>query len=242
MELEDKDHGDIALAKPKGGKKGDARKRGRPKNAVGLKTTILDHAEIAFADGGYAGTSTRDIAERAGVNQGLIRYYFESKELLFDEVFRRRGGVLSGNRHVMLDRLLEANREPSVEDILRSYLQPQWDMKYSGEAGAAFVRLQARLHAEPEEHALRLRREVYDASVRRYVDALAAALPHLSRKTISLRMSFLVGTYLFMLSDLGRIEDMTEGRIRNLSKNEMLDNLVVFLSAGMRAAAPPETT
>jgi len=222
----------------KGEKKKPARQPGRPKNNGKLKEKILDAAEIAFAERGYTGISVRDIAERAGVNQGLIRYYFDTKEQLFDEVYKRRGGLLSGHRHVLLDRLLESGQPLQVKDIIRAYLQPQWDLKHSGESGAAFARLQSRLHSEAEEHALRLRKEVYDASVRRYVDVLAQAIPHLPRRTIGLRMSFLVGTYMFMLNDLGRIEDLTEGKIHHLSKDEMLDNIVAFLAAGMESDQP----
>lgn len=214
------------------------RKPGRPKGDDDLRDKILDEAGLAFAEAGFAGARTRDIAAGAGVNQGLIRYYFGSKEQLFEQVFRRYGGLISGNRHVLLDRLLAQPTPYSVEDVIRAYLQPQWDMKYSGPNGAAFVRLQARLHAEPENQALQLRREVYDASVKRYVDTLAPLLPHLGRDLLSLRMSFLIGTYMFMLNDLGRIEDLTEGSITGLGKDEMLDNLVAFLSAGLRAPAP----
>ncbi|WP_299847523.1 TetR/AcrR family transcriptional regulator [uncultured Paracoccus sp.] len=213
------------------------RKPGRPKGDEDLRDRILDEAGLAFAEAGFAGARTRDIAARAGVNQGLIRYYFGSKEQLFEQVFRRYGGVLSGNRHVLLDRLLASDQPMDVESVIRAYLQPQWDMKHSGPNGAAFVRLQARLHAEPEQQALQLRHEVYDASVKRYIDALETLLPQLTRAKISLRMSFLVGTYMFMLNDLGRIEDLTEGQITALGKEEMLDNLVTFLSAGMRAPA-----
>lgn len=215
-----------------------SRKRGRPKSGTDLRDVLLDHAEIVFAEEGFSGTKTREIAARAGVNQSLIRYYFTSKEALFDEVYRRRGMVISGSRHVLLDRVLDGQQPPTVESVIRAYLQPQWDMKYSGPSGAAFVRLQARLHAEPEEHALRLRREVYDASVRRYIDALSALLPDIPRDTISLRMAFLVGTYLFMLNDLGRLGDLTEGHITALGKEEMLDHLVAFLVAGMKAPLP----
>ena len=229
----------VPIAKAVKGEKGKpGRKPGRPKSNGKLKEKILDAAEIAFAEGGYTGISVRDIAERAGVNQGLIRYYFDTKEQLFDEVYKRRGGLLSGHRHVLLDRLLESGQPLQVKDIIRAYLQPQWDLKHSGEAGAAFARLQSRLHSEPEEHALRLRKEVYDASVKRYVDALAQVLPQIPRRTIGLRMSFLVGTYMFMLNDLGRIEDLTEGKIHHLSKEEMLDNMVAFLAAGMQADQP----
>ncbi len=214
------------------------RKPGRPREGNDLRDQILDSAELHFAENGFAGAALRDIAAGAGVNQALIRYYFGTKEDLFKEVFRRRGGALSGQRHVLLDRLLAEKSAPSVEEIVQAYLYPQWDMKYSGPNGAAFVRLQARLHAEPEETALQLRREVYDASVKRYIAALEEALPGIPRDLISIRMAFLVGTYLFMLNDLGRLGDMTEGQLSDIGKEPMLNNLVAFLSAGLRAPAP----
>lgn len=223
------------------GKRSKPRGPGRPARdeqagaAPDLKDQILDHAELAFAEAGFEGANLRDIAARAGVNQGLIRYYFGSKVDLFDECFRRRGGVLAGHRHVNLDRLLEFTETPMVEDVVFAYLKPQWDMKYSGPNGAAFVAMQARLHAEPEEHALRLRREVYDASVKRYIAVLSRILPHVPKDIISVRMAFLVGAYLFMLNDLGRIGDLTEGHLTAFGKDEMLDHLVRFLSAGLRA-------
>ncbi|SCX31959.1 DNA-binding transcriptional repressor AcrR [Agrobacterium sp. DSM 25558] len=217
------------------------RRPGRPSKADVLGATpdlrdkILDHAELVFAEMGFEGANLREIAARAGVNQGLIRYYFGAKVDLFDECFKRRGSLLAGYRHVNLDRLLEITETPGVEDIIYAYLKPQWDMKYSGPNGAAFVAMQARLHAEPEEHALRLRREVYDASVKRYVVALSHALPDVPKDIISVRMAFLVGAYLFMLNDLGRIGDLTEGHLMAFGKDEMLEQLVRFLAAGIRA-------
>ncbi|MFV0243584.1 MAG: TetR/AcrR family transcriptional regulator [Qingshengfaniella sp.] len=215
----------------------DANRRGpgRPKQDTALRDVILDKAELAFAEAGFEGTKVRDIAQRAGVNQALIRYYFGSKSDLFDEVFRRRGGIMASNRQANLDHLLATRDNPTVEEVLRAYLAPQWDMKYSGESGAAFVRMQARLHAEPEERALRLRSEVYDPSVLRYIATLSRILPEIPGEIISTRMAFLVGTYLFMLNDLGRLGDLTEGRLSAFGKDDLLDQLICFLSAGMRA-------
>ena len=216
----------------------EKRKPGRPRDGGELRDVILDSAEAAFADHGFAGARMRDVAAAAGVNQALIRYYFGSKEDLFDEVFRRRGSVISGRRHVLLDQLQAGSGKPDAQALIRAYLRPQWEMKHSGPGGAAFVRLQARLHAEPEEHALRLRREVYDASARRYILALAEAFPELPREVISIRMAFLVGTYLFMLNDLGRLGDMTDGQLYEMGKEPMLDHLVSFLTAGLKAPVP----
>ena len=41
---------------------------------------ILDAAERLLVDVGYAGITTRRLAERAGVNQALVHYYFGSME------------------------------------------------------------------------------------------------------------------------------------------------------------------
>lgn len=54
---------------------------------------LLDAALEAFAENGFQGTSTRDIAERAGVHHPLITYHFKNKEQLWraaaDRVFSR---------------------------------------------------------------------------------------------------------------------------------------------------------
>jgi Transcriptional regulator len=214
------------------------RKPGRPKEGVDLRDVILDKAELIFSEVGFNGAKVRDIASGAGVNQALVRYYFGSKQDLFDEVVRRRGAVISGARHVLLDQILASGETPTVEQIVKNYLRPQWDMKYSGPHGAAFVRLQSRLHAELDEHALHLRSEVYDASVKRYIAVLCDVLPEIPRDVISIRMAFLVGTYMFMLNDLGRLNDLTDGQIGEVGQGAMLDHLTVFLSAGLCAPLP----
>ncbi|MEN9063533.1 TetR/AcrR family transcriptional regulator [Ponticoccus litoralis] len=213
------------------------RKPGRPKetDSTDLRDRILDAAELEFADHGYNGARMRDIAARAGVNLALIGYYNGSKGALFEEVVRRKGARIAAARHANLDALLARTPSPRLREIVRAYLQPQWDMKESGPPGAAFVRLQARLHAEPEARALRLRREIYDPAAKRYIAVLAVALPHLSLEEVSLRMAFLVGTYLFMLNDLGRVGDLSDGQITALGKDALLDHLQRFLSAGLRA-------
>ena len=216
----------------------ETRKRrgpGRPKDDQAVREVILDKAELAFAEHGFAGTKVRDIARAADVNQNMIRYYFGTKDELFDAVYRRHGGVISRARHELLDGLLADDGRPTVPQLIHAYLKPQWDMKYSGPGGAAFVRLQARLHAEPAEYALRLRREVYDDSLRRYIQALSEALPGIPREVISVRMAFLVGTYMFMLNDLGRLNDLTDGQIGEPGRDEMLRQLVLFLTSGLTA-------
>ncbi len=55
-------------------------------NAAGTRERILRVAERFFAERGYEGTSTRMIAEEAGVNKAMIFYYFRNKEDLYFQV------------------------------------------------------------------------------------------------------------------------------------------------------------
>jgi AcrR family transcriptional regulator len=50
---------------------------------------LLDAAERLLVDVGYAGITTRRLAEEAGVNNGLVHYYFGSIENLLVRVLER---------------------------------------------------------------------------------------------------------------------------------------------------------
>ncbi len=60
---------------------------------------LLGAAIEAFSENGFNGTSTRDIAERAGVHHPLITYHFKNKEQLWqaaaDKVFKKFGAQLA---------------------------------------------------------------------------------------------------------------------------------------------------
>ena len=55
---------------------------------TGTEQMIKDTAkQIFFAEGKFNAT-TQDIAEAAGVSRTVINYYFRSKDILFQQVFR----------------------------------------------------------------------------------------------------------------------------------------------------------
>ena len=49
---------------------------------------VIDAAAAVFAEKGYHGASTRDIAERLRMQQGSLYYYFPSKDAALEEVCR----------------------------------------------------------------------------------------------------------------------------------------------------------
>jgi AcrR family transcriptional regulator len=62
-----------------------------PKTAAraAAEEALLDAAERLLADAGYAAVTTRRLAEEAGVNHGLVHYYFGSNENLLMRALER---------------------------------------------------------------------------------------------------------------------------------------------------------
>ena len=72
------------------GSKKPARKQ--QQRSIVTQQKLLDAAIEAFSESGFKGTSTRDIADRAGVHHPLITYHFKNKDQLWraaaDRIFR----------------------------------------------------------------------------------------------------------------------------------------------------------
>lgn len=66
----------------------------RAQQAAETRGLILDAAQAAFAAQGYAGTTMRRLAERAGVSQALLHHHFGTKRALRDAVRARLLGEL----------------------------------------------------------------------------------------------------------------------------------------------------
>ncbi len=67
---------------------------------------LLDAAERVLVDAGYAAITTRRLAEEAGVNHGLVHYYFGSIENLLVRTLER-----------FTERLIERQRELYASDL-----------------------------------------------------------------------------------------------------------------------------
>ncbi len=60
--------------------------RRKQQRSIDTRLNILEAALAEFAEKGYSGASTRNIAERAGLQHPLITYHFRTKETLWRAV------------------------------------------------------------------------------------------------------------------------------------------------------------
>src|SRR5437773_9005730 len=105
-------------------------------SAAERRDAILDAAQIEFADSGFAGTSTEDIARRAGISQPyLFRLFGTKKELFKASVARCLRETLE-----MFQRAAEGKRgEAALKAIGQAYM----DEMLTGDR----VRLRAQMQA-----------------------------------------------------------------------------------------------
>lgn len=97
--------------------------RKQQQRSIKTKQKLLDAAIEAFSENGFKGTSTRDIAERAGVHHPLITYHFRNKEELWraaaDRIFSRFNASMSEALQTNLDQ----GPRTRMASLIRTYVR-----------------------------------------------------------------------------------------------------------------------
>ena len=105
-------------------------------SAAERRDTILDAAQIEFAERGFAGTSTEDIARRAGISQPYLFRLFGTKK----ELFKASAARCLRETLEMFQRAAEGKRgEEALKAIGQAYLDEM--------LGGDRVRLRAQMQA-----------------------------------------------------------------------------------------------
>lgn len=200
---------------------------------------ILDAAEIEFAESGLAATSLRAVTARADVNLASVHYHFGSKDGLVRALFARRLGPLNEQRLALLDRAESEAGEgsPELERIVEAFVGPTLGLRAS-EGGERFPTLMGRLFAEAGELAASIYDEQLSTVAARFIGALQRALPELPLPDLLWRAHWLVGAMAHTLACGSKLAVMSRGACGGESPEEVLQRMVPFLVAGLRAPAP----
>jgi len=116
-------------------------------NTSGTREAILIAALEAFSEKGFDGASTRDIATRAGVNHGLIRYYFGSKPELWKKAVDRAFSQLRTLLDAAMDDAALLGDQERLRLMIRNFV------RFAGH-NPEFIRL---MHEEGKRRGPRMR-------------------------------------------------------------------------------------
>lgn len=227
-----------------------SRKADAPKEASALtRATLLDSAELLFAEKGIDATSLREITKSAQANLSAVNYHFGSKEGLVQAVFFRRLAPLNERR---LDRLTVAEKAaagqaPPLEAILDAFIRPTVEELYCGESAKSFLRLMGRCFQEPNARLEAFLVEVFAEVVGRFNRAFLSALPAMPQDELFWRTSFMFGSLHHSLDTWSRFDGCPFSTMRGMPTAARLDGdqliqwLTSYSAAGMRSqiARPP---
>ena len=194
------------------------------------KSRILDAAEKLFGLKGFDSTSLRDITAEAQVNLAAVNYHFQSKDALIDAVIARRMEPVNRRRLEMLD---NAGPNPTVEQILASFLQPVLELKTE-----AVIPLVGRILSEPNQFFERLYKKHLQHIARRFHQELAKALPDLPPAERQWRLCFAAGVMTQILSWSHVLPEISGGLCDVSDREALVERAIAFLAAGFRTPAP----
>lgn len=209
-----------------------------PGKAAGdTRSRILDAGERLFMEHGFDGTSMRMITSQAGVNLAAVNYHFGTKELLIQEVFRRRLTHLNQSRLAALDQLeAEAAGAPiKPSRIVDAFFGTALRMAADVEGGGhTFMCLLGRTYTEPNEFVRQFLAEEYAECVERFLAALYRALPEVDRNEILWRFHFMMGAMSYAIAGTDALQ-LATGKFDDENPSRLAPRLMSFLLGGLRA-------
>jgi AcrR family transcriptional regulator len=207
-----------------------------PDRDAATKAAILVAAERLFALHGFQSVSVRDITADAGVNLASVNYHFGSKDALLFEIFRRRTAELNRERARMLHEAADRHGgRPPVRAILTALFAPP--LRWSSPDHERRIAVQFMIRARSE--GTEAMREVLTTDVshlRRFADALIAAVPGLAPEEIYWRLHFALGMlHNNRFAEFDRLHVLSEGVTRESDTEALLRRMVDFAEAGFLA-------
>jgi AcrR family transcriptional regulator len=195
--------------------------------AESTRERLLNIAEQRFGEGGYEGTSLRAITVAAAANIAAVNYHFGSKEALLRAAVARAMAPVNIERRRRLDQL-EAEGKPTVEQLIRAFIEPGLDVILRRERGPVVARFIGRVAFDPSRRIRELYSAEADPVEARYLTALQAALPQVPPESVAFG-------YLNMLGLLAMHQSQALSRAPGTEQVEdpgrLAENLIAFLVA-----------
>ncbi|MCF6279715.1 MAG: TetR/AcrR family transcriptional regulator [Flavobacteriaceae bacterium] len=82
---------------------------------INTEKQILDAAKKVFQIKGMNGARMQEIADKAKINKAMLHYYYRSKDLLFEAVFKNAFALLAPQLNAIL------NDDSSIEEKVRNF-------------------------------------------------------------------------------------------------------------------------
>jgi AcrR family transcriptional regulator len=194
---------------------------------------LLDEAQRLFAERGYEGTSLRALADAASANIAAVNYHFRSKEGLVRAVVARAMEPVNAERDQRLRTLQAEGGRPSVEQIVRAFVEPAMDLaSHHGARGPAVAKFLGRVLFDPSPRIRQLFADQVDPVEGRYLDALRDATDGQDTSTVVFGYTSMIGMVaLHQAAAFGAIR--WRGGHAEPGSPDDRERLIAFVTAGL---------
>eukprot|EP00003_Mantamonas_plastica_P030135 TRINITY_DN7348_c0_g1_i1.p1 TRINITY_DN7348_c0_g1~~TRINITY_DN7348_c0_g1_i1.p1 ORF type:complete len:235 (+),score=8.28 TRINITY_DN7348_c0_g1_i1:54-758(+) len=200
------------------------------------KQRILDASERLFATSSFAAVSLREIAKAASVGVATVNYHLGSKDDLLKAVFLRRSIELNKERVALLaehERTSDGSAIP-LKGIMKALLLPGIRWSFDQGQRGLFIQFMIRCQLDPSSPLY----ELFYRDVRhlqRFVPHLRKTLPELDEADIHWRLHFALGALHYTITDLKRLDQVSDGLCNTNNMDEAVNRIVSFCEAAFRA-------
>jgi AcrR family transcriptional regulator len=210
--------------------------------AKDVRNRLLDVAEKLFSERGFADTSVRDITAEANCNVAAVNYHFGSKEKLYTDVWRHNLLLLRDNQITSIEKvMLENQGTPRLEDLLKSFAETFIGSLVDETKSTRLLKLMMRemldRHLPPDMFA----DEVIKPTLGAMQKALLKTCPGLQESQTALIVFSIVGQLIHAVRIRTMFGQSNRDDLLIFNLSEMVDHIIKFSAAGIRACAGEKT-
>jgi AcrR family transcriptional regulator len=207
---------------------------------IGEKTVqdrLIETGEELFCRRGFNETSVRDIAAAAGCNVASVNYYFGGKDNLYLEIWRRRLASMRETRLAGIEKVMSAGGQPQLENLLKSYANSFLEPLVDGNSHCRFVNLMAHEMIDPHLPVDLFLTDMIVPVMAALNEAVLRVCPWLDETTAHMVILSIVGQLMHTVCAKELFEKGTHPELFKPDLESMVDHIVKFSAAGIRAYA-----
>jgi AcrR family transcriptional regulator len=196
---------------------------------------ILDTAEALFAEAGYNGVTLKDVAQEAGIDTSLMRYYFGDKQQLFQTVFRRRAHEINELRLKAMTAYREsAGKDLKLEGVIDAFVRPLFLKMVEDQGWRNYAAIVAYVNSS-RGVLNNLMAENFHYVTREFIADLRRIYPNVNEAELYWSYHFVTGAYTFSLGQTGRVDVLSQGLISSSDGMALLERFPLALAGAIRA-------
>ncbi len=210
--------------------------------AKDVRNRLLDVAEKLFSERGFADTSVRDITAEANCNVAAVNYHFGGKENLYTEVWRHHLLRLRDNQIASIEKVMSDNQDaPSLEELLKSFAETFVGPLVDETGRSRLLKLMMREMLDGHLPPNMFVDEVIKPTLGAMQKALTKTCPGLQQSRIALIVSSIIGQLIHAVRIRTMFGQSNRDGLLIFDLTEMIDHIIKFSAAGIRACAGEKT-